>query len=307
MVFSIKTKLRALTMLLTCTSFLPWFVSCGTEVNVGRNSDPAYFDSGDDFLSGDGSQDGGSIGSGDAMALSCFGAAEESALPESIVDFCANTSEDIQANYQKIFNTICKERRLANLVNPQCGWDGEQELGSYLRVLERTDLDDTGIKEFDFYAAGSVRLPRTVDEYLWGFYEGYENPEFRARLKVYDKVNLSNLAVDKEAGAIDYTVEIKTSAATVGFTGRVDVVRYDSGLVAVFDRAVKDFKIVKENRFVTLVAPTGENEIVVVIIDQKKVDDMGNHRIAYSSAIGFDKERMELMHAMAVYNEQADL
>ncbi len=291
--------------LLSWTAFVQVVVSmaaCGTEVKVGRNSNPSLFASdSDEFLAASSDATGG----GASLNLGCFGQVPDAAMPATIVDLCASTPESIRSDYAKIFATLCDERRLVNLVQPECGWDGASELGRHLQVLERTDLDATEIKEFDFYAAGSATLTRTMDEYLQAFYRGYEDPEFRARLKVYDKVKLTDVVVDRDTGRIDYTVEIKSSAATVGFTGEIHVIKYDSGLVAIFDRAVRDLRIVKENRFVTLLAPAVDGQLVVALIDQKKIDDLGNHRIAFSTSIKFDKERLELMHAMAASNESA--
>jgi hypothetical protein len=266
---------------------------CGTEVDVGRNDQPELFQVEDNPQ--------GSTGNADATAgaalLSCQDTLDAKGAPKGVDEFCASAPAKFRGSFAKAFDLLCESQKALTMSVSGCAWDGSKDMNAFFRVFEKTDLTATSIQEFTFVAGSAVEIPRHVSEYENSFYKGYEDPEFKAKLKKLDSFKLSNVEVDRNAGTIDYFVEAQTSAATAKFTGHIDVVKFPSGAMAIFDEAVADKVIVKENRYMILVLPTGENRSIVLAIDDKVVDDLGNHQIAYNTSVKVNKQRMELTHA----------
>jgi hypothetical protein len=272
--------------------------ACGTQVEVGRNSQPNLFAGAEDSFASDGN---GQTFSADGLALSCYGEASQDQVPSSVLEFCSELSPEVSSEFALAYKYLCETREVANMTRAQCAWNGEGEASSFLKVISYTDLDDTANKEFSYLSAGSVLIPRAAQEYLTAFYRGYDDPEFKSKLKALDGFVLSDVSVDRQAGTVDYTVEAKTSAAVAKFTGHIDVLKSESGIIAMFDRAVKNKVLVVENRYLLLIVPIDQDYSVVLAIDDKVVNDMGNHRIAFNTSVDLNKARMELTHAAANY------
>jgi hypothetical protein len=279
---------------------------CGTDVDVGRNDNPELFadteaESGDVISPADGAP----ANSADGLALNCTEAVSEAELPVHAKAFCAETPQEFRQPFARAFERLCVQRDIVRMMDAQCSWDGSSKLDAFFRVLEKTDLKDRSVMDFSMLAAFAVTIPRTPDEYLFAFYKGYEDPEFKARLKRLDAFKLSNVMVDRNAGLIEYNVEAQTSAATAKFRGRIAVHKLSSGVIAIYDQAVADKVIVKEQRYLILLVPIGEKKSIVLAVDDKIVEDLGNHQIAYSTSVKINKERMELTNAVANYQGEA--
>jgi len=286
------------TILLTSVAFL---VNCGTEVDVGRNDQPELFQTEEDPAVSTGSADA----TASAALLSCQETLTTKGAPKGVEEFCATAPAKFRASFAKAFDLLCDSKKALQMTISGCAWDGSKDMNAFFRVFEKTDLTATSIQEFTFVAAYAVEIPRTVNEYENAFYRGYEDPAFKAKIKKMDAFKLSNIQVDRNAGTVDYFVEATTSAATAKFTGHIDVMKFPSGAMAIFDEAVDDKVVVKENRYLILVLPVTDKRSIVLAIDDKVVDDLGNHQIAYNTSVKVDKQRMELTHVMG--NMQAQL
>ncbi len=275
--------------------------ACGTEVDVGRNDQPELFRTPDDEgEEGSGGESSGE-GSANALALNCTETVDQAELSEHAAAFCDETPAELKTPFARAYNRICEQRNIVRMMESGCAWSGEGKLDKFFRVLEKTDLNDRSIQDFSLLAAFSVNIARTPEEYLYAFYRGYDDPAFKAQLKKLDAFKLSNVQVDRDKGQVDYSVEAQTSAATAKYRGLIKVKKLSSGMVAIYDQAVSDKVVVKEQRYLILLIPNGEKSSVVMAVDDKIVEDLGNHQIAYTTSVKINKDRMDLTNAMARY------
>src|SRR5690606_26768115 len=105
-----------------------FLASCGTRIDAGSNSRKHQEKVN---LSSSSSQqsESGYEGSG-----SCFGAVDQ--LPDVMKTFCQDVSAKDKKSFKRIYQTLCVEQRLANLILPECGWNGEggdPERAKYLK------------------------------------------------------------------------------------------------------------------------------------------------------------------------------
>ena len=258
------------------------FAGC-SKVTTGNNDDPRLVQGG--AAAGDDSSAGGDA------AGSCFGATLADKVPAAMAEFCKDTPADLKTAFAKAFKTMCDEHKLVGLAQPSCAWDGTAaKQSTYLRVLEKTDPTDPA-QEFTFFAAYSVAIATNPADFLDVLVKNYTDPNFGATYVPIKNSHITDAKSDAKAGTLDYTVELATSAASVKFRGHSDIKRYTSGMIGVFDRAVGDKVLIVDNNTLLLLIPNASGALYVAV-DDKKVDDSGNHRLAASAATALDKERM---------------
>jgi hypothetical protein len=290
-------------MLLFCSwiCVAQWSVACGTDVDVGRNDQPELFRTPDDEEEEESGSESNGEGSANALALNCTESVAVGELSSHAAAFCDETPSDLKTPFARAYTRICEQRNIVRMMESGCAWSGEGKLDKFFRVLDKTDLNDRSVQDFSLLAAFSVNISRSPEEYLYAFYRGYDDPEFKAQLKKLDAFKLSNVRVDREQGKVEYSVEAQTSAATAKYRGLITVKKLSTGMVAIYDQAVSDKVVVKEQRYLILLVPTGEKSSVVMAVDDKIVEDLGNHQIAYTTSVKINKDRMDLTNAMARY------
>jgi hypothetical protein len=255
-----------------------------TKVSTGANDDPRLVQGGAD-------EDGDDSGDGTDATGSCFGVVDAAKAPAAMQEFCADTPATIKSGFVKAFKTMCDEHKLVGLAQPSCAWDGAKDKQSaYIRVLEKTDPSDAA-QEFTFFAAYAMAIKAAPEDFLDVIVKTYTDPDFASTYVPIKNAHVEGGKGDAKSG-LDYTVELATSAAAVKFRGRSDIQRYKSGMIGVFDRAVGDKVLIVDNNALLLLIPAKDGGSLYVAVDDKKVEDSGNHRLAASSALALDKERM---------------
>jgi hypothetical protein len=130
------------------------------------------------------------------------------------------------------------------------------------------------------------------------YYRTYIDPAYPTQYVMIPNVKITNGTANRSAGTIDYSIQLATSAEEVSYRGHIDVRKLPSGAAVLFDQAVGDKVLIKNNAVLLLVVPQSAGSILLVV-DDKQVDDRGNHRVALSTASNLDKQRMEASYENA--------
>ncbi len=286
--------------------------ACGTEVDVGRNHElgrpqlqdgvtsdatgetpdtpipggdgPAVDDDGTPF---DPSSPGSPAAPG--AALTCYGPAPS--LPPEVATMCDTVSDELKTEFAAALGLICQEHRLLNLVADACAYDGG-DVKNHRRILTATPLEDSASDRYDFFAAYSVKTPVSPMQMAGLIEAEMQDPNFSANHRTIRNSRLYDV-VPLGPSFYEYSAELANSAATVRFRARLQVMPVSDKLTVVFDYDVGDRLLLIRHKFMRLLFADGFGGTRIVGIDEKAVEDGGNHLIAYRNLMDVLEQRME--------------
>src|SRR5690606_29993468 len=108
---------------------------------------------------------------------SCFGTVAQ--LPTVLQSFCSDISSKDKSTFPRIYETLCVKKRLANLVLPECGWNGEgddKDRANFLKVLDSTSVDDPS-PSFYYFSAYSLTLPKNENSFKDTIFFAHREPK----------------------------------------------------------------------------------------------------------------------------------
>lgn len=300
-------------MKLRIIAFFIMIASCGTRVDVGRNEEkgnpvpPELQEkkqpedeitvTEDEFGPADNSGSQNSS-NGSPIKLTCFG--ESPSTPAYLEDFCKNADAEQRKVFATTFDLICEKKKLINLFRNACSYDGEGEQSKYFRILKNTDVKDQEAKEFYFLAGFSVTADSTIEDKFNLIYFGYSDQKaFVERYVEIENAHYYDAVVNKSKGEILYSAELASSAAVASFRGKIKLQRFSDDLAVVYNYSIGDTVVIKEHAYIIFIVKLPDNKTRVVAVDEKLVDDSGNHTIAFQTVLKVAKQRMNMEYENA--------
>jgi hypothetical protein len=290
-------------------------MGCGTKVDVGENeeygkpkSDDAFVQqegedtpitsSGQPGQSGSGGSGaaggaggesgGGSGGSGGGYSLTCFGT--NPVLPTQFQTWCDNMDENLASIFAEHVDYICNQKKLVNLTYEACAWNGTSDISKYKRTF--SDTQDTSVQDYSFFAAYSLTAHKTTDEFRDLYDQELLDP---TGFEDDGNIQITNTTVTNQTkhtnGNYSYSVEFRSSAATISFSANIDYENHD-GMMVVYDYDVADQVILKENRFLRFFIDQGDGTSRLIGLDAKIIGDGGNHAITRQNVLNVLELRM---------------
>lgn len=279
--------------------------SCGTKVTTGANGtiDPA--DNVDDGNSDDATgisvekNDFGVIGDVfptgvEPERATCFG--QSPVMPQYLKEFCeSSTAQEHRADFKTFTEKICDDATYINLFRDACTWTGDDKPERFFRVIEHTDLKDSSTQQFYFLAGFSTTVNGPVNRLIDQWYLRFQDSEaFKRNYSSIENSTVLSADINKDEGIINYKAQLVSSSATASYTGRSNIAPISEHLTVVYDQALKDMVLVKEHRYMMFYVPIDADHTRIVGLDEKLIQDSGNHPVAYTNVLTVAKRRMTM-------------
>ena len=94
----------------------------------------------------------------------------------------------------------------------------------------------------------------------------------------------------------EYTVQFASSAATISFRAKLDLVQYADHFAVAYDYATSDKVILEDHKYIRFFLKMDDGHSRVIAIDQKAIGDQGNHIISYTNLNDVLLQRMRKDH-----------
>ena len=271
--------------------------ACGTQVDVGRNRDKGK-ERQDQIRRANGqgtSTEQGNI----AKNSACFAKVDE--LSENLKEFCEVLPDTERQSFAKMYTSICEEKRFANLLHPDCGWDGRNHKLDFHRILESTDVDNSETDSFYINVAYSLTLPPNDRTYKDTVFFAYSNPqEFSKKFILPESTTItpSSQGVQQQNGAValDYGVEVESKYGVMRFQSRMKGMNIGETFTVVMDQTVDQLEGINMRRNLSFGVELPDGREKVVVFEERDVPDQGRHKIAAPPMKKFDLDRMDLIY-----------
>jgi len=250
-------------------------------------------DSGGDDEGNDDS-DGGGDGGGDdgGYPLTCYGPNPN--IPYDFQTFCDDIPGDLKTEFATAHKVLCDDQRLINLaLYDVCSWHGDQaDITRRRKIFDASDATDTSIDWFYMLTAYSLTTFSSPSEHFDLIRREMRDPAFTDTYFQVPNSIVTN-RIEYNSNSYSYHVSLANSAATVSFTANLKLWKISDVLSVVFDYAVSDKVIVQEHKYIRFIIDVGDGQSRIVALDEKKINDSGQHNVAYSNLISIIHKRME--------------
>lgn len=228
--------------------------------------------------------------SGTSGKVTCWGASSNP-YP-GFIDMCNQFPQNLQDVFSEVYQSVCLEKTLVNLIFAPCGWSGDASTQSkYMRILDMTDLESPDSK-FNINVAYAMTTEGTLEDHLELLDREFVDSTFA---DTFDSLLGDNMTYRQKMseGNYQYTVEVVNSAMTIRWSGDILISQINEDMFVVFDYSTGNNLIVDSHVFFRAYIRDPNNKTRIIAVVQEVVDDGGNHIVAYENIISIIRDLMK--------------